>query len=163
VLAHAPAMMALLNPTVNAYGRILPDSLAPTHCNWGLDNRTTFVRIPPERGGGSRIEIRVGDGAANAYLVIAAAIFAGIDGLRRELDPPAPLDGDAYAMDPAEQGEPLPVDFAQALDALEGDELLRGAIGAETIETFLAIKRFELDRFRQHTTDWELNEYMHHL
>ena len=163
VLDHGPGLMALLNPTVNAYGRILPDSLAPTHFNWGLDNRTTFVRIPPERGGGSRIEIRVGDGAANPYLAIAATMFAGIDGLRRELDPPAPLDGDAYSMDPAMQGEPLPTDLGQALDALEADAFLRDAVGAETIETFLAVKRFELDRFRQHTTDWELNEYMHHL
>ena len=87
VLEHAPALMAFLNPTVNAYRRILPDSLAPTHVNWGLDNRTTFVRIPPERGGGCRVELRVGDGAANPHLVIAAALFAGIDGIRRELRP----------------------------------------------------------------------------
>ena len=63
VIEHAPALIAFLNPTINAYRRILPDSLAPTHCNWGLDNRTTFIRIPAERGGASRLEIRVGDGA----------------------------------------------------------------------------------------------------
>lgn len=163
VLEHAGALVALLNPTVNAYRRIVPDSLAPTHCNWGLDNRTTFVRIPPERGGGSRVEIRVGDGACNAHLVIAATLFAGIDGLRRELDPPDPLAGDAYAMDPEEQGPALPATLDRALDALEADELIRDALGAEVVETFLAIKRFELERFHSHTTDWELDEYMHHL
>ena len=88
VLAHAPALMAFLNPTINAYRRITPDSLAPTHVNWGLDNRTTLIRIPPERGGGCRIEIRVADGAANAHLITAAVIFAGLDGLRSELEPP---------------------------------------------------------------------------
>ena len=88
VLAHAPALMAFLNPTINAYRRITPDSLAPTHVNWGLDNRTTFIRIPPERGGGCRIEIRVADGAANAHLITAAVIFAGLDGIRNELEPP---------------------------------------------------------------------------
>ena len=87
VLAHAPALMAFLNPTINAYRRILPDSLAPTHANWGLNNRTTFVRIPPERGSACRLEIRVGDGAANPYLVTAAILFAGLDGLRNERRP----------------------------------------------------------------------------
>ncbi len=82
-----PGADGVPQPHVNAYRRILPDSLAPMHVNWGLDNRTTFVRIPPERGGGSRVELRVGDGAANAHLVIAACLFAGIDGIKRELDP----------------------------------------------------------------------------
>src|SRR4051812_9347225 len=77
VIAHAPACMAFLNPTINAYRRILPDSLAPTHANWGFDNRTTYVRIPPERGGATRLEIRVGDGSSNPYLGIAAVLFAG--------------------------------------------------------------------------------------
>ena len=163
VLEHAPALMAFLNPTVNAYRRILPDSLAPTHCNWGLDNRTTFIRIPPERGGGSRIEIRVGDGAANCHLVIAATLFAGLDGIARELDPPEPIEGDAYTVDASIQGEALPHTLEAALAALEADATIRDAVGAETVDTFLAMKGFELERFRAHTTDWELNEYMHHL
>ena len=163
ILRHGTALMAFLNPTVNAYRRILPDSLAPINVNWGLDNRTTFVRIPPERGGGCRIEIRVGDGAANPHLVIAAVIFAGLDGLRNELEPPAMIDGDAYALDPSEQGEPLPASLADSLDALEADEVLRDAVGAEIVDTFLAVKRFELERYRLHISDWELTEYLHHL
>ena len=163
VLAHAPALMAFLNPTINAYRRILPDSLAPTHVNWGLDNRTTFIRIPPERGGGCRIEIRVADGAANAHLITAAVIFAGLDGIRNELEPPPLLPGDAYAADPGSQGEPLPTSLATSLDALEADDVIRDAVGAEIVDTFLAVKRFEVDRYRQHTSDWELAEYLHHL
>ena len=89
VLAHAPALMAFLNPTINAYRRIQPDSLAPTHANWGWDNRATFIRIPPERGGATRIEIRVGDGGANPYLAIAATLAAGAHGLRESLVPAA--------------------------------------------------------------------------
>ena len=163
VLAHAPALMAFLNPTVNAYRRILPDSLAPTHVNWGLDNRTTFIRIPPDRGPGSRIEIRVGDGAANPYLVTAATAFAGLDGLRRELDCPDPLDGDTYTMSPEQAGDALPMSLTESLDALEADATIREAVGPEIVDTFLAIKRFELERYRQHTSDWDLAEYMHHL
>lgn len=163
LIAHGPALMAFLNPTVNAYRRILPDSLAPTHANWGLDNRTTFVRIPPERGGGCRVELRVGDGAANPHLITAAALFAGIDGIKRELDPGEPLEGDTYTLDEEQQGEPLAMSLDQALDALEADETLTEAVGPELIETFLTMKRFELERYRQHVSDWDLAEYMHHL
>ena len=90
VLAHAAGLMALLNPTVNAYRRIQPDSLAPTHANWGWDNRGTFIRIPRERGAATRIEVRVADGAANPYLAIAAVLSAGGHGLREGLTSAAP-------------------------------------------------------------------------
>ena len=163
VLDHAPALMAFLNPTVNAYRRILPDSLAPTHVNWGLDNRTTFVRVPPEGGDACRIELRIGDGAANPHLVIAAALFAGIDGLRRELDPGEPLSGDTYTLPEEEQGSPLPMSLGDALDALEADGTLRDAVGVEIVDTFVTMKRFEVDRHRQHVSEWELTEYMRHL
>jgi glutamine synthetase len=163
VLAHAPALMAFLNPTINAYRRILPDSLAPTHANWGLDNRTTFVRIPPERGSATRLEIRIGDGAANPHLVTAATIFAGLDGIRNETDPGSPLEGDTYTLPEDEQGAPLPAGLSAALDALETDEVISEAVGAETVETFLTMKRFEVERYEQHVSDWDLAEYMHHL
>jgi glutamine synthetase len=163
ILDHAPALMALLNPTVNAYRRILPDSLAPTHANWGLDNRTTFVRVPPEGGNAARIEIRVGDGAANAHLIIAASLFAGMDGLRREADPGPPLSGDTYTLPEGEQGSPLPMSLSEAIDALEADEAIRDAIGAEIVDTFVGMKRFELERYRQHVSDWDLSEYLQQL
>jgi glutamine synthetase len=163
VLDHAPALMAFLNPTINAYRRILPDSLAPIACNWGLNNRTTFVRIPPERGSASRLEIRVGDGAANPHLITAAILFAGMDGLRRELDPPEPLAGDTYHLPEEQQGPTLPNSLAEALDALEKDEVIREAVGPAIVDTFLAMKRFEVERYRLHVSDWDLAEYMHHL
>jgi glutamine synthetase len=163
VLEHAPALMAFLDPTVNAYRRILPDSLAPTHANWGLDNRTTFVRIPPERGPASRVEVRVGDGTANPYLVIAATLFAGADGLRRGLEPPAPLEGDTYQLPDDEQGAPLPPTLDAALDALERDELIAAAMGSELVETFVTMKRFECERYRAHVSEWDRDEYIHHL
>jgi glutamine synthetase len=163
VIAHAHACMAFLNPTVNAYRRILPDSLAPTHANWGFDNRTTYVRIPPERGGSTRLEVRVGDGASNPYLGIAAVLFAGLDGVRRRLDPGEPLAGDAYTLPPEQAGAPLPATLDEALDALEADEVLVEALGRELVETFVAVKRFEAERHRMHVSEWELEEYLQHL
>jgi glutamine synthetase len=163
VLAHAPGLMALLCPTVNAYRRIQPDSLAPTHVNWGWDNRTTFVRIPPERGGATRIEIRAADGAANPYLAIAAVLAAGAHGVREGLTPPRPVDGDAYRADRDLIGPALPTSLDAALDALEGDTVLRRALSPQLVETFLAVKRFEVERHRAWVSDWEIDEYLPHL
>jgi glutamine synthetase len=163
VLAHAAGLMAFLNPTVNAYRRIQPDSLAPTHANWGWDNRSTFIRIPPERGPGTRIEVRVADGAANPYLAIAAVLSAGAHGVREGLRPPPPLDGDAYRADRRVIGRPLPVSLDAALEALASDEVLCRALGPEIVETFLAVKRFEVERHRGWVSDWEIAEYLRHL
>jgi glutamine synthetase len=163
VLAHAPALMAFLNPTINAYRRIQPDSLAPTHANWGWDNRTTFVRIPPERGGATRIEIRVADGAANPYLAIAAVLAAGARGVREGLTPPPPVAGDAYRADRELIGPALPASLDAALDALERDTVLQRTLGSQIVETFLAVKRFEVERHRAWVSDWEIAEYLHHL
>ncbi|MGF1662302.1 MAG: glutamine synthetase family protein, partial [Kineosporiaceae bacterium] len=97
VLRHADAVSALLNPTVNAYKRLQPDSLAPYRANWGLDNRTTFVRVPPDRGAGTRLELRSGDGTANPYLATAAVLAAGLDGIDGAVEPPPAEDGWTYA------------------------------------------------------------------
>jgi glutamine synthetase len=163
VLTHAPALMAFLNPTINAYRRILPDSLAPTHANWGYDNRSTLIRIPPERGAATRIELRVGDGAANPYLAIAATLAAGADGIRRGLAPPPPVSGDAYHADPEIAGPPLPSTLETALDALEQDAVLTEALGGPIVDTFLTVKRFEVQRHREWVSDWDIAEYIHHL
>jgi glutamine synthetase len=162
VLTHAPALMAFLNPTVNAYRRLVPDSLAPTRANWGFDNRTTFIRIPPERGRAVRVEVRVGDGSANPYLATASLLFAGLHGLREELPLPEPIAGDAYSLGDA-AGEPLPDSLDAALDALERDQYLRDAMGPAIVDTFCALKRSETARHRTWVSDWEIAEYLHHL
>ena len=163
VLAHSAGLMAFLNPTINAYRRIRPDSLAPTHANWGWDNRATFIRIPAERGRATRIEIRVADGAANPYLAIAAVLAAGAHGVREGLTPPPPVDGDAYRAARELIGPALPASLDAALEALERDAVLRRALGPQIIKTFLAVKRFEIERHRAWVSDWEIAEYLHHL
>ncbi len=163
VLEHGPALMALLAPTVNAYKRLVPDSLAPTHVNWGLDNRTAFVRVPNEHGSRSRVEVRAGDGSACSHLAIAALLLAGLDGIERELVLPDPVAGDAYRADEEHSGTRIPGDLGASLDALEADGWLSEALGAELVGTFSAMKRFELERFSQWVTDWELDEYVRHL
>jgi glutamine synthetase len=165
VLAHMPALTALLNPTVNAYRRFVAESLAPTHVNWGLENRLALLRFPGERGPATRAEVRSGDGTANPYLVMAGLLRAGVDGLERGLELPAPVTGNPYER-PETLGEELPRTLDAALDALATDTVLWEGIGAALCETFAQIKRYELDRWHAElakVTEWERREYAHHL
>jgi len=163
LLEHGPALMAFFNPTTNAYRRIHEEALVPTLVSWGHDNRLCLARVPRERGGATRIELRLGDGAANLYLAAAAALFAGLDGIERELEPPEPFEGLIYEQPGVEDCTPLPRTFDAALEALDADAVIKDAMGDELVGTFLTIKGAELDRARKYVTDWEFAEYTHHL
>jgi glutamine synthetase len=160
VLAHAPALTALLNPTINSYKRFGPDTLAPWLIDWGLDNRSAMVRIPPERGEASRMEVRLGDATANSYIAMAAVAAAVYLGIRDELEPPAPLEG--YGYDPA-SAPMLPQSLGEALDALEADSGLVEILGEYFVTSFVTYKRNEIERFNAAVTDWEFREYAYHL
>ena len=160
MLRHAPALAAISNPTINSYKRFGPDTLAPWLIDWGLDNRSAMVRIPPERGRASRLELRLGDASANPYLAIAGLMAAAYLGIRDELEPPDPLEG--YGYDPSRSAK-LPGDLPTALEALEADTELTSALGKTFVSTFLAYKRNELERFSSWITDWEFREYAYHL
>ncbi|MEU1517088.1 glutamine synthetase family protein [Streptomyces sp. NPDC005811] len=160
VLAHAPALAALANPTVNSYKRFGPDTLAPWLIDWGLDNRSAMLRIPPERGSGARLELRLGDASANPYLLIAGTAAAALLGVRAGEEPPAPLEGYGYDTTRAAL---LPPTLSAALDALEADTALTDLLGKDFTTAFLTYKRDEVARFQRHVTDWEFTEYAYHL
>jgi glutamine synthetase len=160
VLAHAPALSAVSNPTINSFKRFGPDTLAPWLVDWGLDNRSAMVRVPPERGRASRMELRLGDASANPYLAIAGLLAAAYLGIRDELAPPEPLEG--YGYDPS-RSEKLPGDLETALHALEVDTEMVRILGEPFVKTFLTYKRNELERFSHWVTDWEFREYAYHL
>jgi len=160
VLRHAPALAAIANPTINSYKRFGPDSLAPWLIDWGLDNRSAMVRIPPDRGPGARMEVRLGDATANPYLIIAATAAAAYLGIRDKADLPAPLEG--YGYDP-KAAPMLPQTLPAALDALEADTALTEVLGSYFVGSFLAYKRNEVERFERFVTDWEFREYAYHL
>ena len=122
VLAHAPALSALLNPTINSFKRFGPDTLAPWLIDWGLDNRSAMVRIPPERGSAARMEVRLGDATANPYLAMAAVGAATYLGIKDQAEPPAKLEG--YGYDP-DKADLLPQRLPDALDALAADHELQ--------------------------------------
>jgi glutamine synthetase len=160
ILGHARALSALLNPTINSYKRFGPDTLAPWLIDWGLDNRSTMVRIPPERGAAARMEVRLGDATANPYLAMAAIGAAVYLGIRDKAEPPEKLEG--YGYDPG-RSELLPMRLGEALDALEADQELAGVLGEYFVTSFLAYKRNEIERFERFVTDWEFREYAYHL
>jgi glutamine synthetase len=162
---NANGLTAFTNPTVNAFKRLGPDTLAPYRANWGYDNRSCMVRIPPERGQGTRLEVRVGDGAANPYLVVAGILAAALDGIKRDLECPADAVGMAYDNEGAEI---LPGTFTEALDELEANEHLREHLAGQLVDVFLAMKRAEIARYDlevgplhgRTVTQWEIDEYM---
>jgi glutamine synthetase len=163
VLEHGPGMMVFFNPTLNAYRRITAEALVPTRVCWGHDHRMTLIRVPKERGSATRLEIRLGDGTANVHLAYAAALAAGLDGIRRQLEPPDPLEGMIYDLPEEQLGRPLPSTFQEALTELKADPVLIEAMGPELVDTFETIKLYELERCRAWVTDWEFTEYSHRL
>lgn len=164
VTANANGLTALTNPTVNAFKRLGPDTLAPYRANWGFDNRSCMVRVPPERGQGTRLEVRVGDAAANPYLVIAGILAAALDGIKKELEAPADAVGMAYDNEGASI---LPQTFTEALDALEANSDLHEHLAKQMVEVFLVLKRDEVARYEaevedpstRDVTQWEIDEY----
>lgn len=160
VLAHIPGIMAFLNPTINAYRRINARGLCPRYANWGYDNRFALVRVPPERGDATRLEIRIGDGAANPYLAIAAVLAAGLEGIERGLQPPAPIDGFPDELPEGLRGAPIPTRLDQACCALESDQVLQAALGSELVAAYLQLKNSELERFARWVSEWERREYV---
>ncbi len=119
-----------------------------------------MVRVPPERGAGSRLELRLGNASANPYLLIAATLAAALLGILAREEPPAPLEGYGYD---AARAEPLRAILSAALDALEADTALTETLGKDFTASYLTYKRDEVNRFQRHLNDWEFTEYAYHL
>jgi glutamine synthetase len=150
LIVHAEGLTALAAPTINSYKRLGNGEMCPSVATLGGDSRQAYVRVPPERGAATRVELRVGDASANPYLLIAGTLAAGLDGIERGLDPDAtpPL--------------PLPRSLDAALTALENDTVLAGMLGPQLLEAMAAVKRREIERFNLAVTDWEWREYATH-
>lgn len=126
-----------------------------------------MVRIPPERGRGTRLELRIGDGAANPYVISAAVLAAALDGIRRNLTPPAALAGWTYE---DESADVLPMTLEDALAALAEDDVLKGLLGEQFVTTFVTMKADEVERYTaavddpasREVSEWEVQEYLLH-
>ena len=167
ILKHAPALLALTNPTTNSYRRLVPGYEAPINLIYSMRNRSAAVRIPvysmSEKA--KRVECRFPDPTCNGYLAFSAMLMAGLDGVQNKISPPGPLDKDLYDLPPEELGKiaSTPAELSQVLDALEADHdfLLKGDVfTSDVIETWIAYKREnEVDAIRLRPHPWEFALY----
>jgi glutamine synthetase len=167
LLQHAPALLAICAPTVNSYRRLVPGFEAPVNLGYSQRNRSAACRIPMYSAGprARRVEFRCPDPSCNPYLAFAAMLMAGLDGIRRRIDPGEPMDQNLYELSPEELARvpSTPGSLEQALDALEADHqfLLEGEVfTADVIETYLAHKRSrEVDEMRLRPHPYEFVLY----
>jgi glutamine synthetase len=167
ILRHAPAICAVIAPTVNSYKRLVKQgsmsglTWAPIFACYGDNNRTNMLRIP---GAGGRVECRAADSASNPYLGGALMLAAGLEGIRGGLDPGEPNRDNLYRLSEGELGERgirwLPRSLGEALDALERDPLARTVFGDLMFESFVAEKRAEWDAYCAHVSAWETDRYL---
>ena len=169
-IKHARALSAIASPTVNSYKRLTPGYEAPVYVCWGQVNRSALIRIPrysPGREHATRLELRCPDPSCNPYLAFAAMLWAGLDGIERELEPPPPVEENVYDFDDAKLREldiaTLPSTLREAIDDLEKDEVLQRALGENAYQAFVRAKKAEWDEYRIQVTDWELNRYLETL
>ena len=164
VLDHASAFVAITNPLVNSFKRLVPGFEAPINIAWSEKNRSPLVRVPAKRGMSTRCEVRVPDPSCNPYLALAAMLASGLDGLERGADPGPPVNKNIFTMSQREKGRlkirQLPADLAQALDNLEKDKVVKAALGEHVYEHFLEAKRQEWMDYISHVHPWEQERYL---
>ncbi len=166
VLSHVKGMTLVTNPLVNSYKRLVPGYDAPVNISWSASsaNRSALIRIPSNRGAGTKIEIRNPDATCNPYLAIALILAAGIDGIEKKLTPPDEL-GENLRNATYEQLrnsglETLPMTLGEAIHAYEADGFVKEVLGESIYNKFLDAKRAEWKDFRTCVTQWEIKRYL---
>jgi glutamine synthetase len=165
VLAHLPGLVALTCGTVNSYRRLAPQMWSGAFACYGPDNREAALRICSPIGslGSVNLELKPIDSTGNPYLALGAFIYAGIDGIRRSLSP-----GEPVLVDPAVLNAPererlsvtrLPSSLGAALDALAADSFLMSALGPLRSSAYLAVKRSEVEHFRERDAAYECRRH----
>lgn len=166
ILNHIKEITVLTNPLVNSYKRLVPGYDAPVYIAWSASaNRSPMIRIPSSRGSSTRIELRCPDTAVNPYLALAACLAAGLDGIKKEMIPPASVDNNIFNMteDEMEQRgiEQLPETLGEALEAFESSLFVQELLGKHIYTKYLEAKSAEWKKFRAEVTDWEVEEYLY--
>ncbi len=167
IMAHLPALSAVVSPTVNSYKRIVKQgsmettTWAPVYRAYGDNNRTNTVRIPKS---GARVELRQVDPACNPYLAAAMVLTAGIEGVEKALDPGEPNLDNLYDLPRAERESrgihELPRSLEEALDEFESDSLGRQVMGEAMFRSYMTYRRDEWAAYMNHVSDWERERYL---
>lgn len=166
LLFHMKEMAILTNPLVNSYKRLVPWYDAPVYVAWSArSSRGPLIRIPSSRGENTRIELRCPDPSANPYLVLAACLAAGLDGIKNQMILPERVDYNLFFMEPEEMKElgisRLPETLGDAIEAFRGNEFMMEVLGEPVYTKYLEAKETEYRMFRAYVTDWETKEYLY--
>jgi glutamine synthetase len=164
MLAHAKALAAVTNPSVNSYKRLVPGWEAPVYLSWAKYNRSVLVRVPPGKEMRTRLEYRPTDGSCNFYLAFAAILAAGLDGIRTKIALPEPVEEDIYEMSEKERVKKgigvLPGTLGDALIEFSKDKCLQDALGKAFCEKFLELKTKEWKDYNVTVHEWERKKYL---
>jgi len=158
-MQHVPEFMVFYASTVNSYKRYQSGSWAPTRLGWSHDNRTAGFRVV---GGGNslRIECRIPGADCNPYLVYAAALASGLDGIERRLEPPECYSGDVYHADDLPH---VPQTLGEAVSLFEQSEFVSQSLGADVVEHYTHFFRTEQAAYDRAVTDWERRRYFERI
>jgi len=167
LIKHIKGMTAITNPLVNSYKRLVPGYEAPVYIAWSATNRSPLIRIPASRGEGTRIELRCPDPSGNPYLVLAACLAAGLQGIKDKLVPPASVDTNIFDMSDFEkercQIESLPSNLFHAVKELEEDTFIRSVLGEHISQRYIQAKYAEWNAYTTQVTNWEIEEYLYRI
>ncbi len=164
LIEHACAITAIANPLINSYKRLVSGFEAPVYITWSGPNRSSLIRIPAGRGLSTRLEFRSPDPTCNPYLTFAVILAAGMDGIKRGIDPGDPVDLNVYHLSPAERKsrgiKTLPANLKEALDYLEADSVIRGALGEHVFENVMRLGLLEWEAYNTFVHPWEIERYI---
>lgn len=160
LLEHSKEMALITNPLVNSYKRLVPGYEAPTELTWSKSNQNSLVKLQLSRGEDIRIELRSPDAASNPYLVFAACLAAGLDGIKRKLTPAK--SSNCYENE-KEKPENLPENLKESIELFENSTWIREILGNEFCEKYVSAKKEEWSRYSTLVTDWEIKEYLYRI
>ncbi|NWG01320.1 MAG: type I glutamate--ammonia ligase [Syntrophaceae bacterium] len=164
LLDHARGLTGITNPSVNSYKRLVPGWEAPVYIAWAKYNRSSLLRIPASSPKALRVESRSPDASCNPYLAFAVMLAAGLDGVKRKLVPPPPVEKDIYHMSTAERNThriaSLPGTLKEALDEAEKDPLIEKTLGTNLFKKFISLKRKEWENYSTQVHPWEIETYL---
>ncbi|AGK54086.1 type I glutamate--ammonia ligase [Bacillus sp. 1NLA3E] len=163
VLENVKSFVAVTNPLVNSYKRLVPGYEAPVYLAWSASNRSALIRIPAKRGLATRVELRCPDPSSNPYLTFAVIAAAGLDGIEKELEAPTPVNEDIFHMTEEERAfkgiENLPGSLEEAVKELEAGEIGSKTLGEHVYTEYVAAKKAEWDSYRTAISSWEIENY----
>ncbi|MYM99362.1 type I glutamate--ammonia ligase [Lactobacillus iners] len=166
ILEHARAITAIGNPTVNSYKRLIPGYEAPVYIAWANKNRSPLVRIPAAKEVTTRLELRSADPTANPYLLLAATLKAGLNGIKEAKMPMEPVTSNVFEMSEEKRKElgikPLPSTLHNAIKAFKADKLIQEALGEHLTKSFIDSKELEWARYTQSVSEWERQRYINY-